>query len=276
MQLDHAVINVHYQMDQAKSLFTALGFCLTDRGYHSLGSINHSMMFSSDYLELVGLPAETKRLPPQRPEILASPPGINGLVFKSDDIDETWDLIQSLGMADAPPRSFSRPVELASGEVRDAHFRTVTVKADVFPAGRVYFCQHLTPDLLWRPEWQTHDNGTTSIVEFVIVSEAHEREAEDMGRLLQRDVGEAGDRLAINFDGGQITLMSPGDYKARYGTLASSLEHRPSIFGALVLRTDDLSTIREHSSQVKVPVIDGDGRFSIRLPEFDAVLEFVK
>ena len=27
------------------------GFRLTPRGYHSLGSINHSMVFTNDYLE---------------------------------------------------------------------------------------------------------------------------------------------------------------------------------------------------------------------------------
>ncbi|ETX02309.1 MAG: hypothetical protein ETSY1_04005 [Candidatus Entotheonella factor] len=34
-QLDHAVINVHFDMDRAEPLFQALGFTLTPRGYHS-------------------------------------------------------------------------------------------------------------------------------------------------------------------------------------------------------------------------------------------------
>ena len=55
-QLDHAVINVHFGMDRAEPLFQTLGFTLTPRGYHSLGSINHLMMFGTDYLELIGLP----------------------------------------------------------------------------------------------------------------------------------------------------------------------------------------------------------------------------
>lgn len=55
-QLDHVVINVHFAMGLAEPLFEALGFTLTPRGYHSLGSINHLIVFGSDYLELIGLP----------------------------------------------------------------------------------------------------------------------------------------------------------------------------------------------------------------------------
>ena len=42
--LDHVVINVLRRMDEAADLFAALGFRLTPRGHHSLGSVNHLMM----------------------------------------------------------------------------------------------------------------------------------------------------------------------------------------------------------------------------------------
>ena len=52
--LDHVVINVKDDMDLAQLVFSNLGFTLTPRGYHTLGSINHLMMFGSDYMELIG------------------------------------------------------------------------------------------------------------------------------------------------------------------------------------------------------------------------------
>ena len=79
-RLDHAVINVGFEMDQAREIFTGLGFTLTERGYHSLGSINHLMMFETDYLELIGLPAGAGH---DRPDLAGAPHGINGLVFES-------------------------------------------------------------------------------------------------------------------------------------------------------------------------------------------------
>ena len=51
LNLDHIAINVKENMDEAYKLFSELGFRLTPRGYHSLGSINHSMVFTNDYLE---------------------------------------------------------------------------------------------------------------------------------------------------------------------------------------------------------------------------------
>ena len=127
MQLDHVVINVRADMDAAAIEFGNLGFTITPRGFHTLGSINHLMIFETDYLELIGIPegGETKRA-----DLLTAPLGINGLVFKSEDVDLTFKKLKELGMDGAPPRSFSRPVEIDGTRV-DGQFRTVSVRRDV-------------------------------------------------------------------------------------------------------------------------------------------------
>ena len=48
--LDHVVINARDDMDHAADVYRRLGFTLTERGYHSLGSMNHLAMFGTDYL----------------------------------------------------------------------------------------------------------------------------------------------------------------------------------------------------------------------------------
>jgi hypothetical protein len=68
-----------------------------------------------------------------------------------------------------PPQDFSRPVQLADG-LHEARFRTVSVKAEAAPYGRVYFCQHFTPELVWRDEWRKHAKGTTAIARAVILA----------------------------------------------------------------------------------------------------------
>ena len=83
-RLDHTVINVKVDMDAAKALFGKLGFTLTPRGYHSHGSMNHLMMFGTDYLELIGIP-EGKEI--ERKDLEDAPLGINGVVFKALDVD---------------------------------------------------------------------------------------------------------------------------------------------------------------------------------------------
>ena len=268
-RLDHTVINVGFEMDRASEIFSGLGFTLTERGYHSLGSINHLMMFETDYLELIGLPAGAAH---DRPDLAGAPRGINGLVFKTDDVDEVHARLQSLDMAGAPPNAFTRPVELPEGTF-DASFRTVHVRPDVFPGGRVYFCEHGTPELVWRPEWHGHANDVRAMPEFVVVREAPAAEAGRFARLLDSDV-RGDDRIAdVGFAGGRIRVMSPRAYGDCYGALASALGDRPSIFGAIHFRVGDLGAVRAIARGREGVIDDGD-RMVIREPTFDSVLEF--
>lgn len=156
--LDHVVINALRDTDAAEALFAALGFQLTPRGYHSLGSVNHLMMTPGAYLEIVGVP-ETGR---QREEVLTSPIGLSGIVLKTDDAEATHARLAEAGFDPQPVLDFSRPVTL-DGTEHQARFRTVRLGPDFFGGGRVYFCQHLTPELVWRPEYLTHQNGFAAI-----------------------------------------------------------------------------------------------------------------
>ncbi len=274
--LDHAVINTRFDMDRAEARFARLGFRLTPRGFHSLGSINHLMMFATDYLELIGLPGGDGDAPPGRPEVAEAPVGLNGLVFKTDDVDETHAHLQAIGLAGDPPKSFSRPVDLPDG-ARDARFRTVHVRPGAFPGGRVYFCEHGTPDLVWRPEWQRHDNGARAILEFVIASEDRDGEAEAFSALLNTDILREGDALMVPLDGARLSLLSPQDYRVRYGPLACEMNARRSIFGALVLASPDFDALSASLGEVAAdPALARvePGRILVREPAFDTLIEF--
>jgi len=269
-KLDHTVINVRYEMDAAAALFEAIGFTLTPRGFHSLGSMNHLMMFGTDYLELLGVPEGGGH---QRPDLDVAPIGINGLVFKTDNVDDIYAHMQAIGIDGDPPKAFSRPVDVPEGTL-DAKFRTVTVRADVFPGGRVYFCEHGTPELVWRPEWQSHAAGVTAIPEFVIASTKADAEAADFARLLNTDTADG----VVAFDGGQLSVLSVDQYQARYGDLASAMNGRPSIFGALVFKTENLAAIADAATAAGdgVEVRETDDGLLVRIDAYDSVLEFVE
>src|ERR1051326_7185833 len=119
--LDHVVIDVRDRMDEASRVFARLGFQLTERGYHSLGSTNHLAMFGTDYLELIAVPknATTGRL-----DLLTYPFGLNGLVFGSEDSAVTYESLSKAGVPFDPPVEFTRPVKV-NGKEHDARFRTV-------------------------------------------------------------------------------------------------------------------------------------------------------
>lgn len=151
---DHAVLNLHHDLDAAEDAFRSLGFTLTDRGYHSLGSINHLIVFDDHYFELVGLDAAN---PNPRRELLDWPVGINGVVFQTDDAVARAESLSARGIPAGPAKSFSRPV-VVDGQERQARFRTTTVERSHFPAARLYFCEHQTPELIWRREYLQHAN----------------------------------------------------------------------------------------------------------------------
>jgi len=60
MEFDHAVVVVHDQMDQAVERFRAMGFFVTERGHHSLGTINHLIILDNSYIELLGYLPENR------------------------------------------------------------------------------------------------------------------------------------------------------------------------------------------------------------------------
>src|SRR5213595_1011182 len=125
--LDHVVINARDDMDRAADIYTRLGFTLTERGYHSLGSINHLAMFGTDYLELIAVPKSATR---GRLDLLTYSFGLHGLVFGSEDSAVTYKALADVGLPFDPPSEFTRPVKYSGGQ-GDARFRTIRMKTGV-------------------------------------------------------------------------------------------------------------------------------------------------
>ena len=80
--LDHVVINVQTRLDAGAAAYRNLGFSLTERGHHTLGTSNHLALFQQDYLELLGVEAGR---PNPAWDIVANAVGIQGLAFKTPD-----------------------------------------------------------------------------------------------------------------------------------------------------------------------------------------------
>jgi hypothetical protein len=234
--LDHVVINVRDQLDAALAIYRRLGFTMTPRGYHTLGSMNHLAIFGTEYLELIAArPGDTGR-----PEIMASPIGLNGLVFATDDSAAVFSALQDASVPILPPLQFSRPVALSTGS-RDATFRTVRLPPETTEAGRLYFCHHFTRDLVWRDEWRHHANGAIGVIRAVIV-------ARDPSRLGGLFAGMFGSDAIRQIDGGQslalglshFDILTPEALHRQFGAAAVVDEIRNEYMAALTIRTRSL------------------------------------
>ncbi len=278
LALDHLVINTHFEMNAAHTIFEQLGFTLTPRGRHSLGSINHLMVFENDYLELLGLPSDGG---PLREEVLSSPVGIDGLVFKTTDAAHTHLSLQTAGFAVQPVQAFSRPVELA-GVVSDARFETVRFEPGQFSAGRLYYCQHFTPELVWRKEWRAHSNGVNKLAGLLIVCESPQQEAKQY-------VAAAGGLAALGAHGeyrvrgAQYTLVfvTAAQYAECFGGLTCLGGKRSSFFGAIALQTASLAPLRQALERLQknglhtITWREQRGRLAVQIPGFNTLLEFL-
>ncbi len=261
--LDHVVINARTDIDGAAETFRRLGFTLTERGYHTLGSMNHLAMFGTDYLELIAVPKDAA--PDIRPDVQASPYGLNGFVFGTEDSAALYAALSAAGVNAKAPREFSRPVRL-DGTERQATFRTVSIPDSDTPYGRIYYCHHLTRDLVWRDEWRRHANGVVAVSRAVFVhpdpAAAAQLYARMFGPDAVRDI-EGGKLVVVaatnleivteaaarrEFGDGMPDAAGRPTYMAMLGFRTSSVKHATS-----VLKQNGIAFVEPRAGVLQVP-----------------------
>lgn len=270
--LDHVVIDVRDQVDDAMRRFAALGFQLTPRGRHTLGSVNHLAMFATDYLELLGFAEDGAT----RLEITRFPQGLNGLVFKTADADVVHHEAEGAGLPVLPVQSFSRPVTL-DGASHDARFRTTRLDADRIAMGRVYFCEHRTPEFVWRPEWQTHPNTACAITR-VVVATADPRRTSELFRAL------FGGEAVVSRNGccrvaagaAQVELVPPQAIAAEFGEAAAQAAGRAEYMAALALKVSSLATATQRLRAVRGVRIEPNRVVVPAAAAFNTVIAFAE
>jgi hypothetical protein len=237
--LDHVVVNARDRIDEAATVYRRLGFTLTPRGYHTLGSMNHLAMFGTDYLELIAVaPGDTRR-----PEIMDAPTGLAGLVFGTEDAAATYATLHRNEVPIDPPQQFSRPVEV-DGTMHDATFRTTSLRRGVAPAGRLYFCEHMTRGLVWRDEWRHHANGVVGVARAVVAAE----EPRVLGGLLASMFGAeavrpADDGCTLILGLSRIEVVTPTALWEMFGGAAPDSRGRRDYMAALTFRTLSLDAV---------------------------------
>ncbi len=161
--IDHVVVLVQ-DLDSARDAYARMGFTLTPRGFHTLGSQNHCIMFGRDYIELLAVP---KPHPAMQyfSDFLAVGEGLAAIALATANADGAHAELAGSGIAADSPLDFSRPVD----RLGDARFRIVQLPPDRTPGCRMFLCQHYTRELVWRPEYRTHSVGVTEIAAMAVV-----------------------------------------------------------------------------------------------------------
>ena len=270
--LDHMVIDVRDQMREAADRFRRLGFSLTPRGEHSLGSINHLAVFADNYLELLGYEPGK----PLRPDILQYPAGLNGLVFNSEDSATTYRKMLENNVPAEEPIALFRPVELGDGKREDARFRVVRLPGQTIPGVRTYFCHHFMKHLVWRDEWRSHPNGAVNIERVIMVSPDPER----VGTVFRKMFGagsvhaEGPGTVSLVMQNSRVEVVLQDGIEQLFGQAAPDPSGRENYLAGLSIRTANLAQSEQalgHMNGVRVE----SGRVVIAAAEaFNTALEF--
>jgi len=230
--IDHVVVLVR-DLDRAQQTYARMGFTLTPRGFHTLGSQNHCLMFGSDYVELLAVP---RPHPAQQyfTDFLAKGEGLGAIALATDDAGGLHAGLAADGIATDAPLDFSRPVE-GLGEAR---FRIVQLPPQESPGCRMFACQHFSRDIVWRPAYQRHANGATEIAAVAVVAEFPESAAACYGRLMATTPQRIEEGFLVQTGSAPIALATRWKLGHRLHGVGLPLRPRPQV-AALFVRVAD-------------------------------------
>lgn len=192
--IDHAVIMVR-DLDQAAERWKRLGFTVSPRGTHSahMGTGNYTVMLDPDYIELLGVLAETELNAPAR-AFIARREGIERIAFTAIDAAKGAEEIRARGYQPIGPTDFERPVTLPDGRLAAARFRTFQWPVAEAPGGvRLFACQHKTRETVWIPELMRHANGARRLREVLLAAPEPGEDALHLARMIDREPRERQD-----------------------------------------------------------------------------------
>ena len=240
--VDHAVVVVR-DLERAEDTWSRLGFTLTSRGYHTMGSQNHCIMFGGDYIELLAVP---KPHPATRhfTAFLAGGEGLASIALATDDARDACDELTAAGFSPSDPVDFSRPVILPGG-ARDASFRISHLPPGSTPGSRTFVCQHFTRDIVWRPEYVRHPVGATGIAGIAVISEDVQRTALAYAKVFGAHPEPIAEGLRVDTGGAPLAIASAEQLAARLGEAALPPSRKGAQLAALFLRVGDRSSAVE-------------------------------
>ena len=204
--------------------------------------------------------------------------GLRAIACRIDDAWAARARLSKLGIGTEPVAEFSRPLPLPDGSTGIAAFAVAHFSKDEVPAGFMFMCQHKTPEMVWRPELQSHANTARALAGIVAVSDEPRRAAERYARLFAcKEVTpeQGGWLVATGPDSASILCLTPAAAAARWSGAAVA-GTPPSAFAGLRVAVQDISAARAAVVAGGVAVHDMQDAFWVAPANTSGVvLEFV-
>lgn len=267
--LDHVGLFVP-DMARAAAAFARLGFRLTPFSpqRHRLapgqplvpaGTANRLAMLREGYIEILTPIADT----PVAGQLHAAMKRYAGLhlIALGGDAAAARAHLAAEGFAPQPVIDLERTVTTRAGE-GVARFSVVRVPPGRMAEGRVQYCQHHTPELVWQEPWQP--NRARALTDLVLCVADPAEAAARHGRFVGRPARAADCAVLLELDRGRLVFTDPpGLARLLPGTTVPGLP----FMAALVVATDDLAATRAVLAHNGVPVDEvGTGMLAAAMP----------
>jgi len=275
-RLDHPVIAVR-DMEAARAVYERLGFIVPPRGRHpEWGTGNWCIQFAENYLELRGFfqPSDA----PQTRELLTfleRREGLMGIAFGTTGAQRSYESLSAAGLHPRPVKPLTRDFELPEGTI-PVSFQLCFLPREETPAlMHVVVCEHLTPELLRRPEWLRHANGARRVAGLVAV--AHDPHAAIRAwSLLFEDITPVAGGVRARVGDGWLLLLDPGSVRRRYASVALPPASEWPCLVSIVMDVERLQETRAlfRARGITCEDCDGDGVVVAPADACGTLLEF--
>lgn len=280
LNIDH-VAHFVPDSDAASAALEKLGFTLTPFSAQShrlqpggplssAGTGNRCVMLDDGYLEFL-TPTGRTPVAAELRSAIARYVGVHLIAFGTRAAEADHARLVAEGFAPVPPVALERPISTEGGE-DTARFTVVRVPPGTMPEGRIQFCQHHTPELVWQERWCDHRNGAVGLAGVLVCVDDPEETARRYGRFTGLTPRPEANSWTLRTTRGTLTF---GTAEAFQRTLDVDAPQRPWISG-YALETRKLARAREHLARAgfEVKLLPRD-RFVVMLPpELGGVIVF--
>jgi hypothetical protein len=267
-RIDH-LITVTTTRETARAELERMGFTLTPRGEHpGRGTSNHLMFFGRCYWELLSVDEPG----PSNSMLLGKGHMLAGCALRTANVARDAAAAVRLGVHADHTEPVTRPVRIG-GEWQTARFVIVPITPQPPADIHFFFCQHLTPELVWPREEMRHPNGAFRLAALHVVGPPPEGAGRGVFSLLGSGGGEEPEIEYLSSDAWHrrfaATPLSSGTPASERPKLASlTLEVRDLDRCAAYLTAQGVPHRRDRSEiQVRSEIIGHPIAFSASSPE---------
>jgi hypothetical protein len=250
LNLDH-VAHFVPDSDAASLALRQLGFTLTPFSPQShrlqpngplvpAGTGNRCVMFEAGYVEFL-TPTAITPVADQLRAAIQRYVGVHLIAFGTSTPEVDHARLCEQGFEPLTPVSLQRPIGTEGGE-DIARFTVVRVPPGTMPEGRIQYCQHHTPDLVWQKRWLDHENGAKALAAVLLCVEDPPAAARRFSRFSGLPFTAAHGAHHIETARGTLTFVEAAALERTLGVMPPAL---PWIAG-YALDTTDLARTREY------------------------------